>query len=148
MKRGHKTGTIEVVSKALQEVGPMTLAEMMDYTGFTKSACSHALRDLNKMLPTLPKRAHITQWVYDHEGQKRYPRAVYAWGNYPDAAKPERDPRANQKRSRDKKRLLSAVNSVFNLGRLSRGGYTRQRRVSSDKSVQMARRPAPQHLCN
>ena len=47
-KRGHKTGTIEVVSKALQEVGPMTLAEMMDYTGFTKSACSHALRDLNK----------------------------------------------------------------------------------------------------
>ena len=61
-KRGHKTGTIDVVSKALQEVGPMTLAEMMDYTGFTKSACSHALRDLNRMLPTLPKRAHITQW--------------------------------------------------------------------------------------
>jgi len=136
-KRGHKTGTIDVVSKALQEVGPMTLAEMMDYTGFTKSACSHALRDLNKMLPTLPKRAHITQWVYDHEGQKRYPRAVYAWGNYPDAAKPARDHRANQKRSRDKKRLLSAVNSVFNLGRLSRGGYTRKRRNNA-QPVQVA----------
>ena len=70
----------------------------------------------------------IAQWVYDHEGQKRYPRAVYAWGNYPDAAKPERDTRATHQRHRAKKRLLSAVNSVFNLGRLSRGGYTRKRR--------------------
>ena len=127
-KRGQKTGTIDVVAKALQEVGPMTLQEMMTHTGFNKSACSHALIALNSTMPTLAKRAHITEWVYDHEGQKRYPRAVYAWGNYPDAAKPERDTRATQQRHRAKKRMLSAVNSVFNLGRLSRGGYTRKRK--------------------
>ena len=126
--RGHRTGTINVVSKALQEVGPMTLAEMVDYTGLSKQSASRALCGLVTTLPRIPKRAHITQWVYDHEGQKRYPRAVYAWGNYPDAAKPERDIRETQKRHRAKKRLLSAVNSVFNLGRLSRGGYTRKRR--------------------
>ena len=80
-RRGHKTGTIDVVSKALQEVGPMTLAEMMDYTGLSKQSASKALRDLNREMLRTPKRAHITQWVYDHEGQKRYPRAVYAWGN-------------------------------------------------------------------
>ena len=132
-KRGHKTGTIDVVAKALQGVGPMTLQEMMAHTGFNKSACSHALIALNSTMPTMPKRAHITEWVYDHEGQKRYPRAVYAWGNYPDAAKPERDTRATQQRHRAKKRMLSAVNSVFNLGRLSRGGYTRKRKDNEQR---------------
>lgn len=125
---GRQTGATAAVAKALQEVGPMTLQEVMQHTGFDKSVCSHALRALSKTFPTIPKRAYIKAWVYDHERQRRYPRAVYAWGNRSDAKKPERDVRETKRRYLQKKRLLSAVNSVFNLGRLSRGGYTRARR--------------------
>lgn len=121
---GARTGTIDVVAKALREVGPMTLQEMVAYTGFTKSACSHALCDLNKPSPRLPKRAYILEWVYDHEGQKNYPRAVFGWGNYPDAQKPKRDTKLIQKRYRQRKLMKMTTNSVFNLaGVLKRGSF-------------------------
>ena len=126
--RGKKPGYVQAVLDALKDYGPMTMQDLMVVTNQSKASCSRTVCSLNREWPRTPKRVYIKAWVYDQEGQKRYPRAVYALGDRWDAAKPERDNRATQKRSRDKKRLLSAVNSVFNLGRLSRGGYTRARR--------------------
>lgn len=135
---GHRNGNIGKVIKALQEVGPMTMADVMNETGLNKNSASRALVDLIKDSKRIKKRAYVKEWVYDQEGQRRYPRAVYAWGNKPDKEKPKEDKSVTQKRHRTKKRMLRAVNSVFNFGLLSRGGYTRPPRKRKEPEERMA----------
>lgn len=128
MNQGVKDGTTKKILWALAEEGPMTMQDMMRLTGKPKE-CVSAL--LVKMLrptvrPAYPKRIYICQWVYDQEGQKRYPRPMYALGDTPDAPRPKADPRANDKRRRDKRRVMKTTNSVFNLAALSRVQWHKQ----------------------
>lgn len=128
MSQGIKDGTVRKLLWALAEEGPMTLQDMVRLTGKPKE-CVYAL--LTKMLrPTIkpagPKRIYICQWVYDQEGQKRYPRPMYALGQAADAPRPVADKKANDKRRRDKRRVMLTMNSVFNLAALSRVQWHKQ----------------------
>jgi hypothetical protein len=62
-----------------------------------------------------PQRAHIKAYIYDQEGQKPYPRAVYAYGPGANAKRPKRDSPAVQRRSRLKRKNIISMNSVFNM---------------------------------
>lgn len=109
------TGRIEAIVQALKDYGPMTRAEMETTLNLTKPQTSRLMACIINASPRRPQRAHICDYVYDQEGQKRYPRAVYAYGPGKNAPKPTPDKAAIQKRSRDKRRLHKGINSVFNL---------------------------------
>jgi hypothetical protein len=134
MTGGYKNGNTQKILDALRDFGPMTRSELEQHMGLPRTALSGLTRGLLKPRATMPKRIHITQWVYDQEGQKRYPRAVLALGNYPDAKPPVRDTKANQRRHRSKRRTLFATNSVFNLKKLVRG-YADERDQTNQSSA-------------
>lgn len=111
----RSTGRIEAMVEALRDYGPMTRVEIETTLNLTKAQTSRLLVCIITATPRRPQRAHIVEYVYDQEGQKRYPRAVYAYGPGKNAPRPKRDTKATQKRSRNKRKLLLATNSVFNL---------------------------------
>lgn len=106
----------------LANEGPMTMQDMIELTGKDKETLSPTLRKMLRptIKPAMPKRIYICQWVYDQEGQKRYPRPMYALGDLPDVPRPKANPKANEKRYRNKLRTIKTTNSVFNLAALSR----------------------------
>lgn len=140
MKKGAKNGTTQKILDTLRDFGPMTRAELEHYMGMPHAALSGLTTSLRKATKTLPKRIHITEWVYDQEGQRRYPRAVLALGNYPDAKKPVRDVKENQRRFRIKKRKQLAVNSVFNLRKLVRGHADKRNKPNTRTATCASRR--------
>jgi len=104
-----------VVFEALLEYGPMTMAELVDTTGIDKYNAAAILQALCTPSSRKPKRIYIERYVFDHEGARRYPRAVYAVGDKPDAAKPKSDARATKRRYRAAKKTRMKANFVFNL---------------------------------
>lgn len=113
----RSSGRIEAILETLRDFGPMTRVDLELTLGYTKQQVSRLTLCIITESPRLPQRAHILTYVEDQEGQKRYPRPVYAYGPGRNAEKPKSDPKAVQKRSRDRKRRLTATNSVFNLAR-------------------------------
>lgn len=102
----------------LEHQGPMTRSEACQILGIDRQSAASIFSRL--MRPTKrpedrPKRIHICGYRNDEEGQRRYPRAIYAIGNKPDARRPTADPKAAKRRywANRKGRLL---NSVFALG--------------------------------
>lgn len=120
--------TVRRIMYGLAEEGPMTLQDLVRLTGVEKEILHTVLRPMMRPTkrPAYPKRIYICQWVYDQEGQKRYPRPMYALGNFPDAERPVADRKANDKRRRDKRRVMRTTNSVFNLAALSRVRWHKQ----------------------
>lgn len=94
----------------------MTQAELLEILGGSKGTVYKITTMLTKPTQTLPKRLYVKAYVFDQEGQKRYPRAVFAIGDKPCAAKPLKDIPATQKRYREKRKGHFLLNSVFNLG--------------------------------
>jgi hypothetical protein len=121
-KRDWGSVTTKIL-RMFAEHGEMTRKEVCDAIGLDRMYISSILTRLNKAGKTLPKRIHVVRYVYDEEGARRYPRAVYALGDLPDAKKPKSDPKENQKRYREGLRRRMTGNSVFNLG-LTRRQYT------------------------
>lgn len=109
---------VQTVLRLLDENGPMTAASITAESGVEKKILAGTLGRMLKATkrPIGPKRIHVLDWVYDEEGQRKYPRPLFALGDKPDKKKPKRDPHAVAKayRERQKKRFLG--NSVFNLG--------------------------------
>ena len=100
----------------LSELGPMTqaeLGEMLDLDRFGASALVNVLR---RPLKTVPKRVHIVRWVYDHPGQRAYPRAVYALGDGEDVPRPKRNQKKVKQRYEQNKKARLRMSSVFRLG--------------------------------
>lgn len=87
----------------LEQHGEMTRAALMRALDCSQQDLS-VLHRLRKATPEKPKRVHIARYVFDDEGARPYPRAVYALGDKPDALKPVA---LNPRR----------VASVFDLGR-------------------------------
>lgn len=104
------------VLAALETYGPMTMAEVCATTGLDKFNTAAILTGMGKPTKRLPKRVYIAKYVYDAEGMRRYPRAVFAVGDKDDASKPRRNTKAVQKRYRDAKKSRMRTNFVFNLG--------------------------------
>lgn len=100
---------------ALYEFGPMPSTEIYALIGMSKHDCGSILTRMAHDLPTIPKRLHICGYTKDAEGQREYPRPIYALGNRPDAAKPR--PLTNkERRERYRAGKAGLVNSVFMLG--------------------------------
>lgn len=99
--RGWGVTTLRILD-ALEQYGPMTRAEMSKHLNLPRQDCSAIFSRLSRpsKRPEGPKRIYITGWRYDEEGQRRYPRAVYAIGDLVDAAKPKSDIKANRRRYR------------------------------------------------
>jgi hypothetical protein len=117
--RGFKTGNLLAILKALDpgEVGPMTCTEICAYLALRKSQVQPLLQQLYTKKPQAGRRVHISGWVRDGEGERDYPRPVYALGDLPDKPKPR--PKSGTARTqayRDKKRKLRQTQFVFNLG--------------------------------
>lgn len=113
---GRRTGTTEAILRVLSELGPMTRAEICRELGSSAVNVSSLMSNLIRDLPATPRRAHIREWVYDMEGQRPYPRAVYALGDKPNAKKPgpkKRTEVVNAYRARLKAKYRNS--SVFNL---------------------------------
>lgn len=99
----------------LSELGPMTQAELGELLGLDRFSASALVNTLRRPLKTVPKRIHIVKWVYDHPGQRAYPRAVYALGDGPDVPRPKRNvKKVKQKYQRTRKTRLQ-MSSVFRL---------------------------------
>lgn len=109
---------VQTVLRLLDENGPMTAASMVTEAGVEKDILAATITRMRKptLRPKAPKRIYVLDWVYDEEGQRKYPRPLFALGDKPDKKKPKRDRHAVAKayRERQKKRFLG--NSVFNLG--------------------------------
>jgi hypothetical protein len=104
------------VLDALKEYGPMTTSEVSDCLNRPKGDISATLTRMTKAFPLTPKRIYIKMYVYDEEGARRYPRAVYDLGDQEDAKKPKSNPKEIKRRYEAKRKGMYIKNSVFNLG--------------------------------
>ena len=130
---------VSQIIQAIQDYGPMTRTEMCDHLGLTRESVSAVVTRMTRTGPETPKRLYIKSYVYDQEGQRRYPRAVYDLGDKPDARRPKADTFNNRKRYREKIKMLRTANSVFNLA-LPRRVYLKnevQVQVPAQQSVSL-----------
>lgn len=116
----QQNGLCQRILDELQVCGPMTAAELNAHLKETKHRIAAATNRLRKEQRTKPKRIYVTHYVFDHEGQRRYPRPVFALGNFPDARRPKSDKKEIKRRYEDKVRRQRTNNFVFNLGRAAR----------------------------
>lgn len=115
--------TVEKVVKVLQEEGPMTRIEICRRIGMDRMLVSAVLSRMSKPTKTIPKRMYIAGWTNDSEGQRNYPRAIYALGDEEDVKyRPKETIKEKRRRWRSEERKRMTMNSVFNLG-LTRRQY-------------------------
>ena len=105
------------VLMALEQYGPQSRAELEVSANIPKDLIAAVVSRLNRATPRMGKQIHIVRYVYDAEGLKRYPRAVYAIGSGVDAKKPAPPRKENKRRYAEKRKGWYSMNSVFNLGK-------------------------------
>ena len=120
--------TCTKILKIVEEYGPLTRHEVCAYLGIDRAHVSAIITRMTKATKVAGKRLYVESYVYDSEGQKRYPRAVYAAGNKPDAKRPKPDHKETRRRYNANLRKRMTCNSVFNLG-LTRRQYEAKRRA-------------------
>lgn len=128
MSRAGYGETSTKILKIVTEYGPMTRQEVCVHLGVDREHVSAIITRMTKDTPITGKRLYVQSYVYDSEGQKRYPRAVYAAGDKPDAKRPKPDVKETRRRYNANLRKRMTGNSVFNLG-LTRRQYEAMRRV-------------------
>lgn len=107
---------VKQIIHLLQEEGPMTRAEICKRLGRPKDEIAAVVSRLHKRSPVAGKRIYVKEYVYDMEGERTYPRALYALGDKPDAKRPKSDPLEIKRRYWARSQLKLRANSVFNLG--------------------------------
>lgn len=107
---------VRAIMQMLHEEGPMTRAEICKRLGRSKDEIAAIVSRLHKRSPVSGKRIYIREYVYDMEGERYYPRAVYAAGDRPDAKRPVADQKEVKRRYWARSQLKLRANSVFNLG--------------------------------
>ena len=112
-KRG---GIVWEILRMLEEEGPMTRSEICKRLGRPKDEVVSVVSRLNKRTPVSGKRIYVKEYVYDMEGERTYPRALYAIGSGKDAPKPISDQKEIKRRYWARSQLKLRANSVFNLG--------------------------------
>ena len=112
-KRG---GIVREILRMLEEEGPMTRSEICKRLGRPKDEVVSVVSRLNKRTPVAGRRIYVREYVYDMEGERTYPRAVYAIGDKPNAKRPESDKKEIKRRYWARSQLKLRANSVFNLG--------------------------------
>jgi hypothetical protein len=118
---------VNEVIEVLFEQGPMTRAELCQALNKHATKLSAVIHRMRKESAEKTKRIYISGWVYDAEGKRRYPRAVYSLGNKPCVGKPPKNQKAVRRKSDVRIRALMTMNSVFNMG-MTRREYTKLRK--------------------
>ncbi|CAB5220272.1 hypothetical protein UFOVP236_15 [uncultured Caudovirales phage] len=131
-KQWGETATAILVS--LKNFGPMTRKEMCDHLGLDRMNVSAIMTRLTKRTQLAGKRIYIKAYVYDSEGERRYPRAIYALGDKPDVKKPKSNPKENKRRYLAGLQMRYKTNSVFNLA-MTRRQYQEQKNNSTAKDL-------------
>lgn len=106
--------SVTLFLKYLVENGPATSSEVADVLGISYRHAAAAAFNLLRNNPRTGQRVHIVGWIFDHPGQKRYPRAVFAAGPGKNVKKPPIDYDARYKREY-KARKSRHLSSVFTL---------------------------------
>lgn len=125
----------EVSQRMLQllaDVGPMTRSELCAHLGEPKDKISSTVSRLSRDCPRMGRRIHICEYVYDMEGERRYPRAVYAIGDKPNKRRPKPDQLAVKRAYWARRKAKLTANSVFHLGMTRRDmdAYIRERKAA------------------
>lgn len=107
--------TVDAILDILKECGPMSPAEIAMELGLDRMNVSTIMTRMRTPLKNKPKRITIIRYVYDNEGQRRYPRPVYAIGDGVDVKRPKSNPKENKRRYLQGLRTKIKANSVFNL---------------------------------
>jgi hypothetical protein len=100
---------------ALKEFGRMTAQEFADWADISRYDAHAVLIRMNKRTKAGEKRIHIVDWVYAHDGARRYPRPVFVLGDGRDKPKPKPDVKAIRARYEANKNKKFRMNSVFNM---------------------------------
>lgn len=100
----------------IKEFGEVTAMELAEYLGITRYDAHAVLNRMSKRTKAGLKRIHVVRYIHDHDGARKYPRAVYAMGDKPDAKKPKADQNAVKREYYARLRSRTTMNSVFNLG--------------------------------
>ena len=108
--------TVLAIEIVLSQQGPMTRSQIEDELGVGKNQVSAVLTRMRRRDKSGVKRIHIKSWAHEHEGGRRYPRAVYAIGDKPCKQKPKVDRNEVKRRYVEGKRSALKANFVFNLG--------------------------------
>lgn len=107
---------------AIVEFGEITAMELSEYLDITRYDAHAVLRRMNKRTKAGVKRIYIVRFIDDHDGARKYPRAVYAMGDKPDAKKPKADQLRVKREYYARLKSRTTMNSVFNLGLHWRAG--------------------------
>ena len=105
---------VQLILQALKDYGPMTGAEIATAIGYGQRRTHGITQRLRKDLTKKPKRIYVCGYVFDNEGQRKYPRAVFDLRNNPDVEKPKANQHKVAKDYRQRKKVK--VNSVWMLG--------------------------------
>ena len=107
---------VKQIMQMLDEDGPMTRAEICKRLGRPKDEIAAVVSRLNKRSPVAGRRIYVKEYVYDMEGERNYPRALYAIGDKPNVKRPKSDKKEIKRRYWARSQLKLKANSVFNLG--------------------------------
>jgi len=81
---------VQQIEKALSDLGAMTGAELCQELGVDKPELSAVVSRMTRPSKTMPKRIYVVGYTFEHETHdRRYPRAIYALGDFPDKPKPK-----------------------------------------------------------
>lgn len=102
--------------------GEITAMELAEHLGIGRYDAHAVLSRMNKRTKAGLKRIHIVRYIDDHDGARRYPRAVYTMGDKPDAKRPKADQLRVKREYYARVKSRTTMNSVFNLGMHWRAG--------------------------
>ena len=102
------------ITKLIRENGPMTRSDLSRELDLGKESVASVISRMGKVQKMVPRRLYICGWVYEGDGERRYPRAQYALGDKPDKPKPRPDLAATSRLYRE--RNYGQVSSVWDLG--------------------------------
>ena len=105
---------VQEILQALKDLGPMTGAEIAASIGYGQRRTHGITQRLRKKLSNKPKRIYVCGYVFDNEGQRNYPRAVFDLGDKNDVEKPKANPKKAARKYHQKTK--ERVNSVWMLG--------------------------------
>ena len=111
--------TVARITQLLEQYGPMTRNEICNHLDVNRMNISAVISRMIRPGVDTPRRLHISGYTHDGEGARRYPRAIYAIGDLPDAKKLNRQENRRDARKRSDKRRAAhnTMNFVFNLAR-------------------------------
>lgn len=115
---------IASITRVMEKGGEMTRADICAELGLSHDRVSAVISRMHRDTPVTGKQVYICRYVFDAEGKRRYPRAVYALGNLPDAKKPASQRKENRRRYEENRKARVAT------VRLDSAGWTRRQIIA------------------